>query len=138
MCARKILIEVLAFLLVAYFFQDLLYKVWHWHAYNLWWRSLPFIHAASDPGKYVITISEAFVTFGLLFHKVRKIAASVALFGLIAIIIYVIAACVLSHHIFLPYYRLGLNARWYHVLLVNLLLAWLILLLIRLQPSSFS
>ena len=85
-----------------------------------------------------ITISEAFVTFGLLFQKVRRIASWLAFFGLMTIIIYVIAACVLSHHIFLPYYRLGLNVRWYHLLLIDVVLAWLILLFIKIQASSFS
>ncbi len=138
MCARKIWIEVLAFLLVTYFFQDLLYKIWHWHAYNLWWRSLPFIHSATDPGKYLITISEVFVTFGLLFQRFRLITSRLALYGLLVIILYIILACVLSHRIFFPYYLLGLHARWYYVLLTDVVLAWLILLLIRSQPSSFS
>jgi len=128
----------MAFLLVAYFFQDLLHKVWHWQAYSFWWKSLPFIHAAANPGKYLITISEAFIVFGLLFQKSRRITSQFALSGLIVIILYVIIASVSSHRIFLPYYLLGVHALWYYVLLTDLLLAWLMLVFIKLCPNFHS
>jgi hypothetical protein len=136
MRTKRNLIECLALLLVVYFFQDLLHKISHWRAYGAWFGTLPYVHRLAAPGKYLVTSSEVVVSFGLLFQKSRRMACYLALYGLMTIIVYVILARILSHRFFFPYYLLGIEAQWFHVLLADSLLAWLVLVLIQLNKKS--
>jgi hypothetical protein len=131
---KKIARECLALLLVAWFFQDLYFKVSNWKAYIGWMNDIPYLHMHANTWSWLIVGFEACLCFGLLFHSSRRIAALMTLGGLAVATLLIISALAFSHHLFFPFHALWAYPRWFHVLLTWLLVAWLTFILLRLTP----
>jgi uncharacterized membrane protein len=123
---RRIIAESLVLVIVLYFFQDGLYKIWNWQAYGNWLRNAPYLHSLAGICKYLATVAELEISFGLLFGVIRRAVLYGALISLVATMILVLTSCILSKHLIFPFHPLWKHATWFDILLIDLLLCWII------------
>jgi len=137
MKTRKVVVEVICFVLMMFWFYEGIYKVAYWSNYEFWLKRAPLLRPIWQILAYVVPAGEIALAFMIIVSKYRKIALYCSIGGNIVFVLWVMSLYLFTHRLFWPYHALWNKPTWMQKMLVSLGLCWSSFTAILLLNSKF-
>jgi len=135
MKTRKIIVEIICFVLIMYWFYEGIYKVAYLHAFGFYIKHAALPRPLTGALKYMIPLGEVGTALLLLFPKYR-ITALYATIGLLMIyVLWIMCVYLFTNRVFWPFHALWAKPSWMQKMLISLALSWMSLVAIFLPKK---
>jgi hypothetical protein len=138
MKTRKIIVEVICFILLMNWFYEGIYKLAYWPNFSFYIKHAPLLKSVGQILAYAIPIGEIGLALMFLFSRQRVRALYLSIGTLIVFVLWVMSSCLFTRRIFWPYHALWAEPTWMQKMLISLGLCWMAFMSIILSSSKFS
>lgn len=125
MKTRKIIVEVICFILMIYFFYEGIYKVAYWHNFGIWMYYAPLLKPVSGVLKYSIPIGEIVLAISFFLSRFRIGALYISIGVLLLYVFWIMVVSLFTHFLFWPFHALWEKPNWVQMMLIALGLCWM-------------
>jgi hypothetical protein len=136
MKTRKIIVEVICFVLMMNWFYEGIYKVANWERFAIWIKHAPLLTPIWQPISYGVPIIEIMVALFFLKTSFSTRALYISMGVLIVYVFWVMAAVLFTHRLFWPFHSLWLNTNWVDKMLISLSLCWIAFIAVLLSKNA--
>ncbi|MDO6430715.1 hypothetical protein Q4E93_08955 [Flavitalea sp. BT771] len=133
MKTRKIIVEIVCFILMMNFFYDGIYKVAYWQNFGVWMYYAPLLDPVSGVLKYSIPIGEIILAISFFLPRFRKWALYVSIGTLLIFVFWIMTVSLFTHRLFWPFHALWAKPNWVEKMLFALAFCWLSFVALILQ-----
>lgn len=138
MKTRRIIVEVICFVLLMFWFYEGVYKVAYLDDFGLYMMRAPLLRPLGSILKYVVPFAEIGLTAFFIVPRFRR----VALYGTISFsllyIFWVMGMTFFTHSLFWPYHALWKEPTWLQKILITSGLGWMAFLAVVLPGLDFQ
>jgi len=124
MKTRKIIVEVICFVLMMNWFYEGIYKVAYFQQFGFYIANAPLLGIFGGVLKYVIPFGEVVLAMMLIIQKYRRLALYWTIGLSIVFILWIMCVYLFTYRIFWPYHGLWEKPTWMGRMLVSLGMCW--------------
>jgi len=137
MKTKKIVVEVICFVLLMFWFYEGIYKVAYFHQFGLYIMHAPVVERVGFVLKYVIPLGEMGMAVLFFFVRYRRLALYSSIVVLIVFVLWIISFRYFTNKFIWPYYVLWrYPPPWMQKLLISIGLCWISFLAILLSAPK--
>ena len=125
MKTRKIIVEVICFVLLMFWFYEGVYKVAYWGSFSFYMRHAPLLGPVWQVLAYGIPLAEISLALMFLFPKQKLRALYISIGILMLFVLWVMTWNMFTGRLFWPYHALWERPTWMQKMLVSLGLCWI-------------
>jgi|GEM_PF-1061013 len=125
MKARKVIVEVICFVLMMFWFYEGIYKIAYFKQFGVYITHAPLIHPVGEILKYLIPFGEVGLALSLMVSGTKKASLYSTIGLLILFIVWIMSVYLFAHHSFWPYHAMWINPTWMQKMLISLGLCWM-------------
>ena len=138
MKTRKIIIEVICFVLLMNFFYEGIYKVAYWQQFGAYLKHAPLTRYAWQPLTYGIPIGEIVLALSFFKTSFRMRALYISIISFLLFVFWVMCSFLFTNTLFWPFHALWAKPTWIQKMLIALGLCWMAFAAIVLLKSNPS
>jgi len=125
MKTKKIIAEIICFVLLMYWFYEGIYKVVHLSDFGLYITHAPLLKSIGRVLKYVIPFGEVGLAILFVIPKYKMASLYISIGLLIAFLLWIMSVYLFAHRLFFsPYHAWWQKPIWMHKMLISLGLCW--------------
>jgi len=124
MKTRKIIIEIICFVLLMNWFYEGIYKVAYWSNFSFYMKHAPLLKPVWQILAYGIPAGEIGLALMFLFTKQRVRALYITIGALMVFVFWVMSVYLFAHRVFWPYHALWAKPTWMQKMLISVGLCW--------------
>jgi hypothetical protein len=136
MKTRRIIVEVICFVLLMNWFYEGIYKVAYWGSFSFYIKHAPLLKPVWQVLAYVIPVGEIGLALLFLFPKKRMIALYLSIGGFLVFVFWIMSTYLFTSRLFWPYHALWQNPTWMQKMLISLGLGWMAFIVIVLSTPG--
>ena len=138
MKTRKIIVEVICFVLLMFWFYEGIYKVAYWGSFSFYVKHAPIVKPVWQILAFGMPIGEIALAIMLFIPKLRTKALYISIGALMLFVFWIMSVYLFTHWLFWPYHALWEKPTWMQKMLISMGLAWAALVAVILSSSKFK
>ena len=138
MKTRKIIVEVICFVLLMFWFYEGVYKVAYWGSFSFYVKHAPIVKPVWQILAFGMPIGEIALAIMLFIPKLRTKALYISIGALMLFVFWIMSVYLFTHWLFWPYHALWEKPTWMQKMLISMGLAWAALVAVILSSSKFK
>ena len=138
MKTRKIIVEVICFVLMMNWFYEGIYKVAYFQQFGFYITHAPLLRTVGGVLKYVIPLGEVGLALLFLVPKYRKAVLYSTIAVLMLYVFWIMSVYLFTGYIFWPYHALWEKPTWMQKMLVSLGMCWMAFISVALSEAWFD
>ena len=136
MKTRKIIVEVICFLLMMFWFYEGIYKIANFRRFELWLQNAPFLALAWRILEWGIPIVEITIAVFFLANKYRSKILYITILANLIFILWAMSFHLFTNRLFWPYHGLGRNPMWRQKMAISIGICWIAFIAIILLKNK--
>ena len=138
MKTRRIIVEVICFVLLMNWFYEGIYKVAYWSNFSFYMKHAPLLKPVWQILAYVIPVGEIGLALLFLFPKKRMIALYLSIGGFLVFVFWIMSVYLFTNRLFIPHHGLWDKPTWMQKMLISLGFGWMSLMAIILSTPTMT
>ncbi len=141
MTLKKIIIEVICFVLLLNFFYEGIYKIAYFQLFGYYIITAPLLEHVGIVLKYLIPLGEVLLAILLMIPKYRRKALYATIGVLLMFILWIMSAHYFTDRFFWPFHAPWKRSTWWQKLLTSMAFCWTAFIAInflRNKPANAS
>lgn len=138
MKTRKIIVEIICFVLMMNWFYEGIYKVAYFINFSFYIKLAPLLGPFWQVLAYGIPAGEIALALMFLFPKQRVRALYITMVTMLVFVLWVMSAFLFTNYLFWPFHALWEKPTWMQKMLIALTLCWMAFISIMLSGKKIS
>ena len=138
MKTRKIIVEVICFVLLMNWFYEGVYKVAYWGKFSSYIKHAPLVKPVWQVLAYGIPVGEIALALMFLFPRQRVRALYITIGALMVFVLWIMSVYLFTEYLFWPYHALWAKPTWLQKMLISLGVCWVTFAAIILPNQKVS
>lgn len=121
---RKIIVEIICFILLMNWFYEGIYKVAYWSNFSLYMKHAPLLKPVWQVLAYGIPVGEIVLALMFIFPKQRVRALYISIGVSMVFVFWIISVYLFTNRLFWPYHAMWKGPTWMQKMVISLGVCW--------------